>query len=107
MLKKKELTWVSICQQAQTMTHDRATVKVFFEQHFQPEQLLSSEGKTTRFMTGGYYEPLLMASYTADERFKYPIYRTPADFFYGTGEQAEQWAGRMKQDTQFYKLVPK
>jgi membrane-bound lytic murein transglycosylase A len=30
-----------------------------------------------------------------------------ADFFYGTGEQAEQWAGRMKQDTQFYKLIPK
>lgn len=78
MLKKNELNWVAICQQAQTMSPDRATAKAFFEQHFQPEQLVSSEGKTTGFMTG-YYEPLLMASYTPDERFKYPLYKTPAD----------------------------
>lgn len=29
------------------------------------------------------------------------------DFFFGTGKQAEEWAGHMKQKTQFYLLKPK
>ncbi|WP_020558404.1 murein transglycosylase A [Thiofilum flexile] len=78
MQKRKVTAWLTICQQAQTLNPDRASAKAFFEQHFQPQQIMSSEGKTTGFMTG-YYEPLLMASYIADERFKYPIYKTPAN----------------------------
>lgn len=30
-----------------------------------------------------------------------------ADFFFGTGKQAEQWAGTMKQNVKFYRLMPK
>lgn len=29
-----------------------------------------------------------------------------ADFFFGTGKQAEKWAGTMKQKVRFYRLVP-
>ncbi|HPQ95520.1 MAG: murein transglycosylase A [Thiothrix sp.] len=79
VMHKKPL-WGRICQQAETLPAppDQAGARRFFEENFTPYRLFSQEGRDQGFMTG-YYEPLLMGSYTRDERFKYPLYGPPRD----------------------------
>ncbi|HPE59515.1 MAG TPA: murein transglycosylase A [Thiolinea sp.] len=75
----KKPHWDRICQAAATLpAPDQATARQFFEQNFIPYRLFSQEGREQGFMTG-YYEPLLMGSYTRDERFRYPLYAPPKD----------------------------
>jgi membrane-bound lytic murein transglycosylase A len=50
--------------------------RLFFERYFDPHKVVHSgpDGLLT-----GYFEPIVEGSRTADERFKTPIYRRPAD----------------------------
>ncbi|AXX93516.1 peptidoglycan N-acetylmuramoylhydrolase [Malaciobacter molluscorum LMG 25693] len=50
----------------------------FFISNFQPYKLIDKNGKDEGIITG-YYEPLLNGSLTKDEKYKYPIYKTPKD----------------------------
>src|SRR5690606_24756547 len=50
----------------------------FFETQFAPYAIVSSAGADSGLITG-YYEPVLDASRTADERHRFPIYGVPED----------------------------
>ena len=57
---------------------DRAQLRHFFEQHFQPWLIENGDGSNTGLVTG-YYEPLLQGSRVRTERFRYPLYAAPTD----------------------------
>ncbi|MEZ5536051.1 MAG: murein transglycosylase A [Thiolinea sp.] len=79
VMPKKADEWKTICDAAGKLTDpDDETVRRFFESYFEPEQLLSENGDPEGLMTG-YYEPLLHGSFTPDERYKYPLYKTPEE----------------------------
>ncbi len=52
------------------------TARDFFEQHFQPHRVVHNDGCG---LLTGYYEPVLQASRTKSEKFKYPLFRRPDD----------------------------
>lgn len=77
MLKKPG--WQAICQSADTLNKpDNALAKAFFERHFIPHVLIGENGKREGMITG-YYEPLLHGAMQPDERYRYPLYRSPDD----------------------------
>lgn len=79
VMPKKSAAWQPICAEAATLTNpDDQTAKQFFEKHFQPKQLFAADGNPTGFFTG-YYEPLLHGSFERDEKYKYPLYKTPEE----------------------------
>jgi membrane-bound lytic murein transglycosylase A len=53
-------------------------VAAFFEMNFDPWQVVNADDSTAGMVTG-YYEPLLRGSRTRTQRYKYPLYATPAD----------------------------
>jgi membrane-bound lytic murein transglycosylase A len=57
---------------------DAAAARAFFEAHFVPYALVSSEGVTSGLITG-YYEPLIQGSRARNERFRHPIFGVPED----------------------------
>lgn len=79
VMPKKAAEWQTICEVAATLVKpDDELVRKFFETYFEPEQLFATDGDPTGLMTG-YYEPLLHGSFTADERYRYPLYKTPEE----------------------------
>ncbi len=71
--KKNEL-FQGVCQEAANTQNG----KDFFISNFHAYKLIDSKGTDEGVITG-YYEPLLNGSLQKDERFKYPIYKTPKD----------------------------
>ena len=71
--KKNEL-FKNVCQKAEYET-DGAK---FFTINFQPYKLLDEDSFDEGIITG-YYEPLLYGSLKKNNRYKYPIYKTPKD----------------------------
>lgn len=70
--------WKTLCAEARAMGQpDEATIRQFFESRFQPQRILSSEGKDSGLITG-YYEPLLTGSKEAAPG-RAPIYAVPDD----------------------------
>lgn len=63
--------WAALCRAGNAALDART----FFEAAFQP--ILIEDGGDTLFT--GYYEPELQASATRTERFRYPLYRRPAE----------------------------
>ena len=63
--------WDGLCEAA-SLTND---ARSFFEAAFVP--MLVEDGKDALFT--GYYEPELRASRTPTDRFRYPLYRRPAE----------------------------
>nr|CAA6802296.1 MAG: Membrane-bound lytic murein transglycosylase A precursor (EC [uncultured Thiotrichaceae bacterium] len=79
VMPKKADVWKTICNDARTLVNpDDAMSKQFFEKHFEPQQLFAANGNATGFFTG-YYEPLLHGSFEKDEKYKYPLYKTPEE----------------------------
>ena len=75
----KRSAWQAVCTDAASMTApDEATVRAFFEQHFQPYQATQEDGKTEGMVTG-YYEPLLKGDRVRTDRARYPLYAAPDD----------------------------
>jgi membrane-bound lytic murein transglycosylase A len=75
----KKPGWQGICASASKLGEPGdEDAKQFFETHFTPHMLRGEKG-TTRGMITGYYEPLLHGAMHADERYRYPLYKTPED----------------------------
>lgn len=71
--------WTTICADAAAIvTPDEATARQFFETRFTPHLQRASFFRSEALITG-YYEPLLYGSRTRTERYRYPLYRPPAD----------------------------
>jgi membrane-bound lytic murein transglycosylase A len=78
VLPQQQAIWQGLCEAAASLPArpDTATARAFFERHFVAQRLSTEEGTGQGLLTG-YYEPLLMGSYTPDERFQYPLYQSP------------------------------
>ncbi len=75
----KKPDWQTICKQADGLGEPgNEDAKQFFETHFMPHTLRGERGKTSGMITG-YYEPLLHGAMQADERYRYPLYKSPED----------------------------
>ncbi|MBI1417229.1 MAG: murein transglycosylase [Limimaricola sp.] len=59
----------------QDLPRPQGHARAWFESHFTP--MLSNVGGTPLFT--GYFEPILDAALTPDDRFRWPLYRLPAD----------------------------
>ena len=71
--KRNEL-FKNVCEKAEYET-DGAK---FFTINFQPFKLLNEDSLDEGIITG-YYEPLLYGSLKKNNRYKYPVYKTPKD----------------------------
>ncbi len=75
----KKPAWQVICASASNLGEPGdEDAKQFFETHFIPHMLRGEKG-TTHGMITGYYEPLLHGAMQADERYRYPLYKSPED----------------------------
>ena len=76
---EKKVEWASICSQAQSIDEGNDRVaREFFETHFTPHIMRGERGATEGMITG-YYEPLLHGSMQADQRYRFPLYKSPDD----------------------------
>ena len=71
--KRNEL-FREVCQKAENETDGRK----FFTINFLPYKLLDDNSLDEGIITG-YYEPLLYGSLRKNNRYKYPVYKTPKD----------------------------
>ncbi len=71
--------WRTVCAAALDVPRaDGEQARRFFETHFNPWQLLNTNG-SSEGLTTGYYEPLLRGSRTATAHYRYPVYGVPDD----------------------------
>lgn len=83
--------WVGACAAARQTAPGAA--RAFFEAWFRPWRATSSGDPAGLFT--GYYEPLLAASTTPDARFRFPLYRRPADMLViDLGQFSDEFEGR-------------
>lgn len=69
----KDQNWSTLCAVAQT--EGPKNPRAFFELFFRP--VMVTDGKQALFT--GYFEPELEGSRTRSDRFRYPVYRMPAE----------------------------
>ncbi len=75
----KYSAWQAVCADAAALqAPDRAAVRAFLEQRFQPWQATQEDGSPEGLVTG-YYEPLLRGDRVRTERARYPLYAAPDD----------------------------
>ena len=78
VLRSRE-TWREPCAAAARAGNPGAdAARQFFEQHFTPYRVASTDSGEEGLITG-YYEPLLRGSRKADARYRYPLYGVPDD----------------------------
>ena len=82
--------WQKACSEAATSQSPQA----FFERYFTPYRMRKTDGEAG-FVTG-YYIPLLKASLTPDETYRWPVYRVPDDFSTPYLTRAQIEAGALK-----------
>lgn len=71
--------WGRVCAEALFVPPgDEQVARQFFENFFQPWQLINQDGSTSGTITG-YYVPELEGSRTPDDTYRYPLYRDPED----------------------------
>ncbi|MEN9671147.1 MAG: hypothetical protein RL018_1424 [Pseudomonadota bacterium] len=93
--------WRKACAELSALKNaDSEVIRIWMMGRFQPyriEPLAASSATTpnTGLLTG-YYEPVLPARRLADDAFRYPLYRLPADLERGS---ARQWFTRQDIDT--------
>lgn len=74
--------WRKPCKKARQLKYtDDRTARLFFEQNFTP-YLASNFGNSEGLFTG-YYEIALSGNHKKNDKFKYPIYKTPSDYVAG------------------------
>lgn len=72
-----EPEWMVPCDEALwRYTPDDAEARRYFERHFDAREMIGGDGSPEGLITG-YYEPLLDASLTPDDRFRFPLYGRP------------------------------
>lgn len=78
-LQKRSHPWEKICQQASLVGDpDIDIVRAFIETRFVAYEMHAGANGTDGLITG-YYEPLLFGSLKKSARYRYPLYRRPAD----------------------------
>ncbi|MFQ5935132.1 MAG: murein transglycosylase A [Acidiferrobacterales bacterium] len=78
-LSARDDSWQAICRDAEVVgVPDDQTARAFFETRFVPHRVVGERGQRKGLITG-YYEPLLDGSLVQTERFRYPLYRRPAN----------------------------
>jgi membrane-bound lytic murein transglycosylase A len=71
--------WRATCASAKRLSAPAADVaRLFFEQHFTPYQVSSTESGSEGLITG-YYEPLLRGSRKPSARYRHAVYGVPDD----------------------------
>tara|TARA_B100000686_G_scaffold208238_1_gene215142 strand:- start:1248 stop:2474 length:1227 start_codon:yes stop_codon:yes gene_type:complete len=76
---RNQRLWVKVCNHAASMQqHNNAALRKFFENNFNPYQVINSNGNSNGLITG-YYEPLLKGSRKLSERYRFPLYTVPKD----------------------------
>lgn len=76
---RQQEAWAQVCNEALFIAPgDEQAARNYFENFFQPWQLINEDGSDTGTITG-YYVPELRGSRTSDDVFKYPLYRQPDD----------------------------
>ncbi|NNE60793.1 MAG: murein transglycosylase, partial [Woeseia sp.] len=78
--------WPAVC----ALAEKKGDPRLFFETLFRP--VLISNGEETLFT--GYFEPEVQGSRSASDRFRYPLYRRPAD-----APGGEPWLSREEIET--------
>lgn len=78
-LSAARAVWSVPCSDADAIDpHDAAAVRLFFESHFSPYEVVAADGVATGTVTG-YYEPLLAGNRARTARFSVPLYAPPDD----------------------------
>lgn len=73
------IDWQVPCMQASSKSkHTDKEAKSFFEQWFQPYSVSNSDGKSGGTLTG-YYQIELEGAHKKSKKFKFPVYRKPAN----------------------------
>ena len=92
--------WVRICDDAKIIrSGNEAEAQYFFESRFVAYRVSNNHGNTG--LITGYYEPDLQGSWTADVRYRFPLYALPKDLIssdlgsFDLKWKGEQIAGRM------------
>ena len=77
---EKQDAWTKVCALAQSLPANASEhdIALFFEQNFDPYQVLNADDTVSGMVTG-YYEPLLRGSRVRTSRYRYPIYGVPPD----------------------------
>lgn len=72
--------WQNACARAQSLPSPARgnVVTRYFEENFEPFQVINADESNTGIVTG-YYEPLLRGSRTRTDVYRYPLYTTPQD----------------------------
>ena len=79
LLAQPPSIWRSVCTDVPPINPaDNASVRLFFETHFNPYQITTTDGRDSGVVTG-YYEPLLKGSRQRSDRFSVPLYGVPDD----------------------------
>ncbi|MHB1950334.1 MAG: murein transglycosylase A [Acidiferrobacteraceae bacterium] len=74
--------WAALCRAARSEPHpNSAEARTFLETWFVPHRVYADDGHRVGLMTG-YYEPLVAGSLTRTSRFRYPLYRPPANLLH-------------------------
>ncbi len=76
----KDAAWQAVCGRAldAEVRRTQRAAAGFFQDSFDPWQVLNGDETATGLVTG-YYEPLLFGSRTATQRYRYPLYAAPDD----------------------------
>ena len=93
--------WRKACSELSALKNaDSEVIRIWMMGRLQPYRIeplaASSTGSSASLLTG-YYEPVLPARREADDAFRYPLYRLPADLERGGG--ARQWFTRQEIET--------
>ncbi len=76
----KKTGWQDACAAARAMSpaqqKDPVAIRHFYQQYFQPYQVVQSDGAPSGLVTG-YYEPLLQGATQPNSKARYPIYGVP------------------------------
>lgn len=76
---KKRSEWRNACLMAEKIQLDQSNeIRTFFENFFEPYQIVRTDGNDTG-MTTGYYEPLLYGSRKRTGKYQTPLYAVPTD----------------------------
>lgn len=76
-LAPKQANWESICKKAEILNKPSdIQVRQFIQAHFQPHEIIGTNGNSDGLITG-YYEPTLFGSLEKDIRYRHPIYSRP------------------------------
>lgn len=80
---EKQALWQSVCAEAKRMSPqevaDTVLLRQFFENRFQPWQLVNPESGNREGLITGYYEPLLKGDRNKTATARFPLYAPPDD----------------------------